>query len=547
MNAMKISYHTLIKNNRLFVDYVTDYDMLRDFFCGDPRRDESYQQVMEHIRGRHYDRSRLASILTDLNTDPDHGWGAGSATIRNIEKLKDNSCGAVVTGQQMGLFGGPLYTLYKAITCVRLSGILEEKFKVPFVPVFWIETEDHDLAEATAVHLVDDSGGLREFRYETSDWLDNSPLNLLQIDENIGPLHDAISELLPRSEFREQVLGELSRCFSPGQRYVDAFARWMHQTLGDCGIILMNSSDIRFKEALSEIYAREVETAPATNNLIEASSRRLKSMGYHAQINLNPERPNFFLLGPARRTVTMSGDRFRVESEARELSRQDLLEIAQSRSSEFSSNVALRPVVQDYLLPTAVYVGGPAEVAYWAQLKDLHAHFGIPAPLVFPRMSITVLEGNIARLLKKYDVEIEALLDRRGGLLSEKVRRSLPRQFNSTMNRTWESAKASLAGLEHDFAALDVNLKPPFRRFMGKLEHQWKILFNKASAVYEQNDEIMMRQKKKIESFLIPRDGLQERTLNILQFYLKYGESFVERLFREPEITPPWEHQVMEF
>lgn len=544
---VKIRFKDILGGNRLFCQYVENAETLKPFFSSNPACDNDFAEKSREIGARCYKRDQLCDILMRQNRRwLDCSPHSAEKTVHNIERLREQNCLAVVTGQQIGLFGGPLYTLYKAITAIRLADDLEKKLSLPVVPLFWIESEDHDFEEATVITILDDKGVPQRIAYEPAQRLEGLPVSSVIIEKEMDEALNRLDYALPRTEWKEALL-ELLRCsFSEKTKYLDAFASFMNALLEDRGLILVTPSDAELKEMALPLFRSEMETAPAASRLVAESGEKLESLGMHAQISVKPGRVNLFYHDPKRRPIFFHDGAFSIDKTEPSKSLDEMLEMLQHDPSAFSPTVSLRPLMQDFLFPTLAYVAGPGEISYWAQLGGLYRHFGIPEPVVYPRMSLTILEEKHSRILEKYGVTPDEALQDQGRLIDEKISKSLPEDFTGKIVQSRTSIEEILKNLQQEAVAIDVNLEPAFRHFTGKLGSQWENLARKMQDAWMARDAVLTSQKERVRNSLFPDGALQERTLNVTSFLVKYERALIERLFADPSIAPPWNHQVIE-
>jgi bacillithiol biosynthesis cysteine-adding enzyme BshC len=543
----KMNFRDIMGGNRLFCDYTEGSDALRTFFSSNPASESYYRELSSVIAARSYRRDDLCDVLADQNRRWLRCSGhEGGKTFGNIERLRDPRCCAIVTGQQTGLFGGPLYTLYKAVTAIRLAGVMEERLSAPVVPVFWIESEDHDFEEATVTTVLDGKGFPERIAYQPANRVEGLPISSVVIEHEMEEALKALDSALPRTEWKEALV-ELIKCsFAEGTGYLDAFASFIYALLGDRGLILVTPSDDRLKEMSLPLFRREIETAPASAGLIAESGERLVSLGLHAQITVKPGRVSLFHHDPARRAIYLQDGHFSIDNSGPARSRDEMLELLDSSPSSFSATVSLRPLMQDFLFPTLAYVAGPGEISYWAQLGGLYRHFGIPEPVVYPRMSLTILEEKHGKVLEKYGIDVQEALQDQGRAIEEKISRSLPADFIDRIGQSRAAVEEAVKELQRDAVAIDANLEPAFRHFAGKLDSQWDSLARKMQDAWTAKDAIVKSHKEKVRNSLFPEGALQERAFNPVSFLVKYDKAFIESLFTVPSIEPPWNHQIIE-
>lgn len=410
--------------SRLFLDYVGSFDRVRDFYRWDPRDPASFERQAALLRGRGYPREAVSRLLLEQNT----GWGAGPAARDNARRLADPRALAVLTGQQTGLFGGPLLTLLKAATAVGVAAACEARLGHPVVPVFWMASEDHDLPEADHVTLLDAGHRPTTVRLAWHPGAGFIPANLV-----LGaPIRDclaAAAALLPTTEFTGDILDHLTRCYAPDETLASAFARWMAWLTREWGLVLADPSDPRLKEHAAPILEGEVRHAPATSRAVLAASARLQEAGYAAQIAVREDGANVFVLDRGRWPLRRVDQGFAIQRGGALTP----VDPARVPPAGLSPNVALRPVMQDAIFPTLAYIAGPAEVAYFAQLGPAYAAFDVLQPIVLPRTHLTLVESRMAELLARHGLALPQLRSEAETLVSAILRQDQAADFQARM------------------------------------------------------------------------------------------------------------------
>ena len=275
-----VSFDQIPHQSRLFLDYLRDPTALREFYPSAVRFHHELQVRAPEVLAAHQtSRSVLCDALQDLNA----AWGAGEETLRNIQLLRDADCVAVVSGQQAGLFSGPLYTIYKALSAVKLAGCLTQR-NTKAVPVFWIATEDHDFPEVAKVEFIGRDCKLTSVEAAAELHREGQPVGRVVLDDSINAVVDQALEFLPSSEFSADLEALLRDSWRPGRSYGEAFARMMTSLLGKHGLILLDPLDARLKALAAPLYARAAVKAHEIATAIEARSQKLVDAGYHAQV-----------------------------------------------------------------------------------------------------------------------------------------------------------------------------------------------------------------------------------------------------------------------
>jgi len=524
----------------LVLDYFYDFGKVREFYNGDFRDPAAFERQARSVQSRHIPREELAAILTEQNTN----YGCGPETLTQIGKIVRDRAGAVVTGQQVGLFSGPLYTIYKALTAVKLADDLSRRGLGSFVPVFWLASDDHDLAEIDHIALLDKDNRLEEVRCPMPSAESKLPASNLVLPGDILDCVRKLEELTQDTEFKADVIGRLKQAYEPGRTYVEAFARWMTSLFKAYGLIFIDASDPRLKEMGKDVFCREIgEDSPSTR-LAVAASDRLRQAGYGPQVPLHEGILNIFYTDKERRAIQWQNGGLTIKGGGASVRKEDLLARAKERPSLFSPNVLLRPIYQDALLPTVAYVGGHAEVAYFAQLKGVYEAFSLPMPVIYPRKSVTVLEKAVAQVLKKYDLEIPDLWTQPDGLIAALAEKQVPDTLEKSLARARAGLEESFDSLKAEVLAFEPTLEGSLDLARGKMAQQWKFLEKKIRQAAAKRNETAGRQLRKAADNIYPNQRLQERVFNIVPYLIKYGYAFLEKLDQAVDIGEH-DHQVL--
>lgn len=531
----EVAHRELPGGNRLFLDYAVNFDRVRDYYSQTPHDPTAPAAQAAVLDARPYPRAAISKILAEQNA----GWNAGPATHQNIARLADPRALAVLTGQQTGLFGGPCLTLYKAATAVGVAATLDRQLGRPVVPLFWMSSEDHDLAEADHVNLLDAGHLPITVRLSRGEGAGLIPANL-----PLGPgLQRALAEataLLPRTEFTDDLLDALGRCYAPPETLASAFARWMAHLTRDWGLILIDPSDARLKALASPVLLGEFRRAPATSQAIREVSGRLEARGYPAQIAVRADAANVFLLAGGRWPVRRTPHGLAVLREGQPAPLPD----EPADPAALSPNVALRPVMQDSLLPTIVSIVGPAEVAYHAQLAPVYAAFGVPMPILLPRASLTLVEGRIGDLMARYSLGLPQLRAEPEALVSSILRQDQAAAFEARMAETKGTVARTFKEVEALVGEIDPTLKGPAAQAAGHAAHQLDGIQKKAIQALKRRHEDLRAHVHRVRGHLMPGGRPQERILCLLPFLARHGWDLLE-VIRTRAADPGWNHRVV--
>ena len=533
-----LDYRSLGSYKPLFLDYLDRFEKLSPFFAANPSEKRSWRRIAGELEHREHPRARVAEALRSLNRDA----SCDAATLGNLDALASGAL-AVVTGQQVGLFGGPLYTLYKALTAVRLAEWAEAELGTKVVPVFWMDADDHDFAEVQKSYVIDRDEELRQLLYESSRRDERLPVGGLVLERSVEKLMSSASNALPDTEFKADIFGTLKECYAPGRTMAQAFGAWLHHMTRGTGLIVVDPSLQELKALGTDLFLREVEEGSASSAFVRKTTEELLALGYHEQASPSDGQLNLFCTSPGRYSVSVADSGFRLSADGSGsvVSKGELKRLVQAEPSRFSPNVLLRPIYQDTLLPTLAYVAGPNELAYFAQLGAVYRHFGVTMPLIASRMSLTVIERPQARFLERYDVDITKLSTDDESLLNDIVRTHTPPQLDEDLTRARTCIQEITSALERDLAAVDKTLVPTVQSTRGKLLHHLKELESKTLRAVKRKNETVRSQFLATRTALFPGFGMQERRLSPIGFFNRHGWHF-SRMLDEAVVPESKEH-----
>jgi bacillithiol synthase len=538
-----VAFESVPHQTRLFLDYLRDPLGLRKFYPSAVRfHYELPARVPEVLAAHKTNRKVLCDGLKDMNS----AWGAGKETLANIELLRDSDCVAVVSGQQAGLFGGPLYTIYKALTAVKLAGCLMQR-NTKAVPVFWIATEDHDFIEVAKAEFINRDCQLASVEVSTNLHGEGQPVGRVTVDDSIDEVIQRLLDQLPNSEFLPDVTTLLRETCQPGQRYGDVFARLMTALLGKYGLIFLDPLDARLKTLAAPLYAAAAERAHEIAVAVETRSKQLEADGYHAQVAATANSFPLFLHDEtgARHALTRTDDgTYRTKVADEEYTLEQLSERALNAPESFSPNVTLRAVVQDYLLPTIAYLGGSSEIAYFAQTAEVYRVLERPATPILHRSSLTMIERHTGRVLERYGLGLVDLFSGLDNVLARVVEEHLGTDAAKTFGKTEESVNRELDQLKEQLSAIDPTLADALETGRRKITYQLEGLRARFHRAQMARDEAAHRQLQRAFDQLYPIRELQERHINITSLLARHGRYVIDWIFNAINLESS-EHQVV--
>ena len=517
-------------------DYAFDYAKVAEFFAGDPRSPQAWQEAIARSR----DYARPLDAITDVVQAQQQRRGAPTEAIAAAARLRDRQTVAVVTGQQAGLFGGPLFTLLKALTALELAETVRAQHGVPVVAIFWIDAEDHDWDEVKSCGVLDASLTHRTIAIGDPPGAQLEPVARVRLDQTIGAALAELANTLAPTEFTAPLLETLRNAYDPGTGMADAFGKWMESVLGSRGLVVYNSADPAAKPLAASVFAREIERAGETARLAAAAGAAMESRGYSAQVTPHPDTVALFHLNRGRQPIRIQDDMLVVGDDVR--SKNVLLDRVREAPHEFSPNVLLRPIVQDTLFPTICYVAGPNELAYLGQLRNIYAAFGVPMPLMTQRGTATLLDSNAARFLVRHDVQLDQLQAQDEALLNRLLESQLPPGVDAAMHDVALLLQERMEQLAMTVVQIDATLEGAARSALGRMQDDLKKLHGKMIQAAKRKDETLRRQFHHVQAQAFPDGHPQERSVGFVHFLNKYGPTLIDRLLDElpPDIGIHW-------
>ncbi|MGH9784172.1 MAG: bacillithiol biosynthesis cysteine-adding enzyme BshC [Terriglobia bacterium] len=528
METHCIPYTELPHVTRLFADYLYDFPRVREFYPLNPYEEASFADAARSLEYSDSLRKAVVSVLEEQN----RAFSAGEAANENLRKLARPGCFAVVTGQQTGLFSGPVFAFYKALTAIKLARTLTAR-GLEAVPVFWLATEDHDLAEVNHCFVQDRDGAPQRLEYAGEPPVPDAPVGAVRLTDAIQAPLDALTAFLPESPHRVELLETLRDCYRPGEGLATAFGRLMARLFAAYGVVLVDSLDERLHALSAHVFQAAVESAVALGNELQDRSRRLVESGYHAQVRTTENSSLLFQYEAGRRRPLRLQDGLFTTSDGESFSPQEILTRLREQPQVLSPNVLLRPVMQDALLPTIAYVGGPSELAYLAQAAPVYQRVLGRMPVIVPRASFTLLEPHAHRLLEKYGLTLLDVCSGKQALRDKMAARFLPPDLAAAFQTAAAGLTESLEALQASLAKLDPTLADAAANSGRKMHYQLSTLERKAAQAAQSRSEQVERDAVRLENSLYPHKTLQERHYSGINYLARYGPSLLDQIYEQ--------------
>ena len=508
-------------------DYAFNFSKIAAFYAGDPQSPDAWHDAAKRVRAQRRSRAEMAQCVAAQQ----ERRGAPPACRDAAARLTDPQTVAVVTGQQAGAFGGPLFTLLKAISALQLAHQASTLLGTAVVAVFWVDAEDHDWDEIASCTVLDAQYQPRTVTLPAPEGAGELPIAKLRPDERVLESVEALGATLPRTEFTDWTLDLLRTSYRPGVGMAESFATWLESVLGTHGLIVFDAADSSTKRLVADVFKTEIASPGQTAALAAKAGERLAALGHAPQVVPQADSVSLFYLDGARKPIKRQGDQFVVGD--RSYPAEALAAEIAARPEQFSPNVLLRPIVQDTLFPTICYVSGPSELAYLGQLREVYQHFGVAMPLVHPRASATLVDSATQRFLTKYGVALEDLQPQDESALNKLLQSQLPPTVEAAIKEADEAVARVMQHVVQVIPAVDPTLAGAAKTTLGKMEHEIRSLHGKVIQAVKKRDETLRRQFTRAQVQTFPQGQPQERVLGVPFFLNLYGSALVDRLLQE--------------
>ncbi len=534
MDCRALPPQKLPHTSKLFRDFNENFTKVKSFFAHPPdlKAVGSYAKKLDFPHDR---RLTVAGILRDQNLR----YGHSAETEANLKRLEEGAV-AVVSGQQVGLFSGPAYAIYKALSVMETARHLSHE-SISAVPIFWMATEDHDVDEV---------------RHTT--WFADGKLSRLELPKPaedavpVGtiPLGDGIVELVEQAIAQlsgpaaAQVAEILHSSYTRIDTYASAFGKLFARLFGDHGLILLDPLDARLHRVAAPVLRQALEERDTLNDLLLRRGKELESAGYEAQVKVTSRSTLLFsLTGGKRQVITAANGSFNCGGES--CPREKAPHCVDADPENFSPNALFRPVVQDYLLPTVAYFGGPAELSYFAQSQVLYAKMLGRMPVILPRADFTLVDPKGERILKKYGLNVEDAWKGKQELRKKMYGANVPKKLVREFDANLRQMDKNVLKLHHAIAKVDPTVQGTIARVEKRMRYQIERLREKTGASLDRHEKIIAQHEQFLENLLYPQKGLQSRDLCFLPFLARWGTDGLKELQKLATAKKPGQHCVV--
>ena len=517
---------------QIYLDYLAGAQKLGTFYKYFPVDKEALLRRVEELASEQQSRAGLGGALVEYNQQ----IGAGARALENARLLGEGQAMAVVTGQQAGFAGGPLHNVYKAVSAIKLTEHLRETTGKAVVPVFWIASEDTNVEQINASTWMDRQGQLRHIRADLGQM--QQQICNLPVEESAVEAFEQLAALMPQSEFRSQWQGVYEpRAAEPWGQW---FGRIYARLFAEQGLVLLEPYVVY--RGAGQIFRRIIASLAQLQETFAKSTAKLSEQGYKPQIE-GRGRGMVYLIDENQRQAIVAEEGKITVGTSESYTLKDLSDLAGAHPERFSCSVGLRPVVQDYLLPTVAYVAGPGEISYYAQLGGLYERLGVSMPVIWPRASMTLVEPKIARLMAKSGLSEQALLGegKPGEALAEPEAEGPGAQ---ALHRLAQKAGGSLEQLAKKIKEQDGSAQRFANKISKRAGRDIERLLRRGLEFVNLDRQISRRQYERIRMSLRPGGKPQERAFSLFGYLVYYGPGVLEEIIRGVDVFD-FHHRVM--
>ncbi len=522
-------------NTKLAASYILDFEKTKDFFAYPPYNFKIVEDVINQHQTRNYPRNEIYNILSESykNSTEKKIW-------ENIELFRKNTTFAIVTGQQPDLLTGPLFIIYKAISAVKLAEKIKNIFPdYNFVPVFWVNSEDHDIDEINHAYFINKDFNINKFSFDIKPA--RTPIYKINLSyTDINYLKTYLENNLNHTEYTEKLITIIDDISKQTLNINQFFIILMKNFFNQFGLIVLDGSDINLKKIGKEIFRKEIDNNEILTGLVKKNGDLLEKYGFHKQVNLTQNFCNFFVEENNKRCkVEYKNNKFLINSN--EYSTSELIARLEKNPEIFSPNVILRPIFQDYLLPTIIYLAGPGEISYYAQfVKNGYKNYNLNPPIIWPRISTTIIENSSIDIMKKHNLDFNMIISQKNNSIINSI---IKNKYDYELKTIIDEYKSI-----HEKAGnkLSSEIKKIFPDLLNALNKMNNLHFdeigkfeNRILQKIKANEEITLRQLTKLFNQIYPEEEFQERKINIFYYLNKYGENFIDCLYQSLIIDKP--------
>jgi bacillithiol biosynthesis cysteine-adding enzyme BshC len=525
--------------NRLYYDYIFHFDKLKDFFTYDYRIIDSYANRINYVKNSYNNKFR--KIISESLIEYNSSINCGYKTIENINLLKNEDTLVVIAGQQPAIFTGAIFAIYKVLTVLNTADYLKNKFKLNIIPLFWNASDDNDLPEIKSISISDNQLG--KISIDVPEYLSGFSYSkiILPIDE-FENVSRKMLDNLNDSDFKKHIARFIAEIIEnlktdkkrTGISISKFYSLVLAKLFKNDGLVIIDPEIPEIKKLATKLIDFDLNNIDKINSLINFNGKELVIEGYHEQLKLMKGSMDFFLnTENGREKIKSRSDNSFIfekslKTKKNELDKNSLRDIIFKNISNVGLNVVLRPLFQDFILPNIATICGPGEISYYAQLKDVYTLFGSELPVLYPRMSATLIENKVKKAVFKININYEDLESNQDILAGKILKKMLGFDFQKYLKDLESDMESVLQKHLDEIRNYDIEAVDAFGRINQNLKKEIEILGKKVINEYKRKNGLIVESIAKIYNNILPAGKLQERERNIFEFINKYGFGLID-------------------
>ena len=522
MKSYNFSYRNVNRTSQLFNDYVEGASELKSFYNLRPNLNNFKIQL--NLKSKNYIKQNRETLYSVINDQYKSIKNLNNSVKKNIELLKLDNTYTVCTGHQLSLLTGPIYFIYKIISTINLTKILNKKYpEFNFIPIFWMATEDHDFDEISSFNF---NGVNYKWNKKKS-----GPVGLLDI-KGLERVFDLFFEKLEKDNLNSKYLIELVKdSYLKSSNLADATRKLVNTIFGNKGIVIIDSNEKRLKKIFEPYLLEEIRNK-TSNRIINSTIENLKKKyGKSFKAQVNPREINlFYQTKTNRERIVIEKNFYKIKNSNINYDLDGIKKILKTNPEFFSPNVLLRPLYQETILPNICYIGGPSEISYWLLLKDFFESQNVNYPILLNRNSALIIDFKLSKKIKNLNIDLKDLFMEKNSLINKKVREI----SNIDLDLSFLKNK-----LDKQFKYLNELVEKTDYSFKGSVDSEFK---KQTASINKLEKRLLKAQRKKLSDHvsrlsviyekLFPNGSIQERKVNFTTFFQIYGEQFINELFK---------------